>query len=104
MAPRAELEQLMYLVGYSQHVVCGGVKCIPRKCYINVEQKQSSQEGRFIAQKNGVKFGRKPSLSDKQVIELIAEIEQAEIPKAEIAKRYGISKTTLYRVCGEATV
>lgn len=60
-------------------------------------------EGRQRAKENGVKFGRKPVLSESQIASMANEINRGEMPKAEIARRYGISKTTLYRLCLAST-
>lgn len=61
-------------------------------------------EGRLRAKEKGVRFGRKPVLSESQVASMADEIARGEIPKAEIARHYGISKTTLYRLYLASTV
>ncbi|WP_339672007.1 recombinase family protein [Dasania marina] len=55
-------------------------------------------EGIERAKANGTKFGRKKVLSDKQLTELRAEYEKASSSRVELAKRYGISKASLYRL------
>ncbi len=59
-------------------------------------------EGRARAMANGVKFGRSRSLSESQIAALVSEIDSGVIPKTELAKKYKIGTTTLYRVYNEA--
>ncbi len=61
-----------------------------------------TSEGRTRAMAAGVKFGRKPALDDDQVAALVQDIEAGQIPKADLAKKYGIGTTTLYRIYNEA--
>jgi len=59
---------------------------------------ERTAEGRSRAKANGVKFGRRPALDDGQIAALVADIDAGEVPKAELARRYGIGTTTLYRI------
>lgn len=53
-------------------------------------------EGIEDAQKKGVKFGRRPSLSDDEKARL-QEDHKAGIGWRELAERYGVSKATVFR-------
>lgn len=55
--------------------------------------KERQLEGIAIAKANGLYKGRKRSLTDQQ----ISEIRNSSEPKAELARRYGISRETLYQ-------
>lgn len=57
--------------------------------------KERQMEGIKIAQKKGVKFGRKKCLSNDQVEEIKLRIAQGEQKKA-LAQEYNISRQTLY--------
>lgn len=59
---------------------------------------ERTSEGRAMAKKNGVRFGRKPTLSDKQKEELKTEFFNCT-DKELVAKKYGISKSSAYRIC-----
>lgn len=54
-------------------------------------------EGIEEALKNGVKFGRRPSLSDEDKTRL-REDHQSGIGWRELSERYGVSKATVFRV------
>lgn len=54
--------------------------------------------GLKAARARGRKGGRPPKLSTKEVKTIRALLKTAEIPVAEIAKRFGIARSTLYRV------
>ncbi len=56
---------------------------------------ERQREGIAIAKTKGVYKGRKPSLDDAGKAELKALVAQ-KIPKAQIAAKLGISRTTLY--------
>lgn len=56
-------------------------------------------EGIAKAREKGVKFGRKPKLSDAQIEELRAAHRAGEGRQA-LMQRFGVSKTTFYRICG----
>lgn len=59
-------------------------------------------EGIEEALKNGVKFGRRPSLSDDEKSRL-QEDHKAGIGWRELAERYGVSKATIFRAIKENT-
>jgi DNA invertase Pin-like site-specific DNA recombinase len=61
---------------------------------------ERTSEGRALAKKNGVRFGRKPTLNDKQKEELKAEFFNCP-DKELVAKKYGLSKSSAYRICKE---
>lgn len=54
-------------------------------------------EGIEKAVKNGVKFGRRPKLTSKQIDAMKIEFNEGEISKALLADKYGISRASLYR-------
>lgn len=58
--------------------------------------KERQIEGIDLAKKRGVYKGRKPSLSEEQVIDLKQKVENGE-KKTTIAKEFGISRETLYQ-------
>lgn len=58
------------------------------------------QEGIAKAKARGVRFGRKPKLNDRQLKALKAEFESGDVGKAELARKYGISRPSLYRLVG----
>ena len=55
-------------------------------------------EGVERAKEKGVRFGRKPKLTEGQIIELLNADKAGEKPSA-LMKRFGISKATFYRLC-----
>jgi len=57
--------------------------------------RERQAEGIAVAKANGVYRGRKPSLKPEQV-EQARESVAAGVPKAEIARRLGVSRQTLY--------
>ena len=61
---------------------------------------QRAAEGRKAAKERGVKFGAKRKLSDKDVESIKNLILMGE-SKADLAERYGIGRTTLYRLLKE---
>jgi DNA invertase Pin-like site-specific DNA recombinase len=54
-------------------------------------------EGRKRAQERGVRFGRKPKLSDFQIREALARREAGE-PLTDIGRSYGVSHSTISRL------
>jgi DNA invertase Pin-like site-specific DNA recombinase len=56
-----------------------------------------TSEGRKRAQARGVRFGRKPKLSDFQMREALARREAGE-PLADIGRSYGVSHSTISRL------
>jgi DNA invertase Pin-like site-specific DNA recombinase len=57
--------------------------------------RERQREGIAIAKEKGVYKGRKPSLTPDQV-GMIRELVTAGVPKAQIARDFGISRETLY--------
>ena len=60
-------------------------------------------EGTQRAKEKGVRFGRKPKLSENQIAELLAADRAGESSK-ELMQRFGISKATFYRYCPKGAV
>jgi DNA invertase Pin-like site-specific DNA recombinase len=56
-------------------------------------------EGRQRAQARGIKFGRKPKLTQHQIAEAIRRRDAGE-PTREIAKTYNVSHSTISRLFG----
>lgn len=50
------------------------------------------------AKEKGVKFGRNSKLTDQQIAELKQKALIDEVSRAKLAKEYGISRATLYRI------
>lgn len=59
--------------------------------------RERQREGIAIAKKQGKYKGRKPSLNQEQIVEIKKQIE-AGIPKAKIARDYGVARQTLYMI------
>ena len=57
---------------------------------------ERAAEGRKAAMENGVKFGRKNSLSGDEIIEA-KKLALTGLGKKEIGKRLGVSRSTVYR-------
>ena len=55
-------------------------------------------EGKVRAKAKGVKFGRKPSLSPERLAELREKFAR-NVPRAELAKEFGITEGSVYRLC-----
>ena len=55
-------------------------------------------EGRRRAQERGVKFGRKPKLTEHQKREAIRRRDRAGEPIREIARSYNVSHSTISRL------
>lgn len=60
--------------------------------------RERCQEGIAKAKDRGVKFGRRPKLTAKQIEQLKAEFKANEIGRGELAEKYGISRPSLYRL------
>ncbi|WP_312530019.1 recombinase family protein [Comamonas sp.] len=58
------------------------------------------QVGLTSARARGRAGGRKPKLDKKQVHEIKALLRDPDIQVAEVARRYGVSRTTLYKHVG----
>ncbi len=59
--------------------------------------------GLAAARARGRAGGRKPKLDDKQVREIKALLRNPDIKVAEVARLYGVSRTTLYKYVGVIT-
>ncbi len=59
------------------------------------------KEGIEKAKEKGVRFGRKTKLTPKQRLEFQCEFENPPdgVTKTDIAKKYGLSRATGYRIC-----
>lgn len=64
--------------------------------------RERCQEGITKAKDRGVKFGRRPKLSEKQLQQLRSEFQKNEIGRGELAEKYGISRPSLYRLANES--
>jgi len=64
--------------------------------------RERTQAGRERAMAAGVQMGRPPKLSDKDIAKLRAEYNTWTGDKRELAKRWGIGKSTMYRLLGQA--
>lgn len=58
---------------------------------------ERAAEGRKAAMQNGVKFGRKKALGTDEIIE-IKNLVSSGLGKKEVGKRFGVSRSTIYRV------
>lgn len=65
--------------------------------------RERTQAGLAAARARGRSGGRKPKLHEKQVREIKALLRDPEILVAEVARRYGVSRTTLYKHVGVIT-
>ena len=61
--------------------------------------KERSAEGIARAKASGVRFGTRPKLDDSELEALQAEFARHDVDRRDLARRYGISRTTLYRLC-----
>jgi DNA invertase Pin-like site-specific DNA recombinase len=59
--------------------------------------RERTHAGLAAARARGRSGGRKPKLDSKQIKEIKALLRDSSIPVSDIAKRYGISRTTLYK-------
>ncbi|CUB00765.1 recombinase family protein [Thiomonas bhubaneswarensis] len=62
--------------------------------------RERTQAGLAAARARGRAGGRKPKLDDQQVREIKALLRDPDIQVAEVARRYGVSRTTLYKHVG----
>ncbi|AWN11153.1 recombinase family protein [Salmonella enterica subsp. enterica serovar Derby] len=65
--------------------------------------RERTQAGLAAARARGRAGGRKPKLDDQQVREIKALLRDPDIQVAEVARRYGVSRTTLYKHVGVIT-
>ncbi|PRA81769.1 recombinase [Ochrobactrum sp. MYb29] len=59
-----------------------------------------TQAGLTAARARRLSGGRKPILNDRQVREIKALLRDPAIPVCDVAKKYGVSRTTLYKHIG----
>lgn len=62
--------------------------------------RERTHAGLAAARARGRAGGRKPKLDDQQVREIKALLRDPDIQVAEVARRYGVSRTTLYKHVG----
>lgn len=62
--------------------------------------RERTQAGLSAARARGRSGGRKPKLDDRQLREIKALLRDPEIQVADVARRYGVSRTTLYKHVG----
>lgn len=62
--------------------------------------RKRTHAGLAAACARGRSGGRKPKLGEKQVREIKVLLRDPEIPVADVARRYGVSRTTLYKYVG----
>lgn len=61
---------------------------------------ERAAEGISRAKANGVKFGPKRKLGDEQISQLKEELKKPGVNKTGLASKYGVSRSTLYRIDG----
>lgn len=59
--------------------------------------RERTKAGLDAARARGRKGGRKPALNDKQVREIRALLADPQIHVSDVAKKFGVSRTTLYK-------
>jgi len=62
--------------------------------------RERTHAGLTAARARGRAGGRKPKLGEEQVIEIKALLRDPDIQVADVARRYGVSRTTIYKHCG----
>ncbi len=65
--------------------------------------RERTQAGLAAARARGRAGGRKPKLDERQVREIKALLRDPDIHVADVARRYGVSRTTLYKHVGVVT-
>ncbi|MEF3193377.1 MAG: recombinase family protein [Halothiobacillaceae bacterium] len=63
--------------------------------------RERTRAGLQAARVRGRKGGRKPALNQRQVREIRALLADPEIQVTDVARRYGVSRTTLYKHLAE---
>lgn len=58
---------------------------------------ENTANGRAMAKARGVKFGRKPKLNARQIAQ-VAERKANGEPYAQIARSFGVSESTIFRI------
>lgn len=62
--------------------------------------RERTRAGLVAARARGRSGGRKPKLDEKQVREIKALLRDPDIQVADVARRYGVSRTTIYKYVG----
>lgn len=62
--------------------------------------RERTRAGLAAARARGRKGGRKPALDAKQIREIKALLRDPDIQVGDVAKRYGVSRTTIYKHVG----
>ncbi|MNV93562.1 DNA-invertase hin [compost metagenome] len=62
--------------------------------------RERTQAGLAAARARGRSGGRKPKLDEQQIREIKALLRDPDIQVADVARRYGVSRTTIYKHCG----
>jgi len=62
--------------------------------------KERCAEGIAKAKEKAVLFGRRRKLSDEVVCQLKDEYQAGELSRTELARKYDVSRATLYRLVG----
>ncbi|MGI4861087.1 MAG: recombinase family protein [Janthinobacterium lividum] len=62
--------------------------------------RERTQAGLAAARARGRAGGRKPKLDEQQIREIKALLRDPGIQVADVARRYGVSRTTIYKHCG----
>ncbi|NNM69988.1 MAG: recombinase family protein [Gallionella sp.] len=62
--------------------------------------RERTRAGLAAARARGRSGGRKPKLDDQQIREIKALLREPDIQVADVARRYGVSRTTLYKHVG----
>ena len=65
--------------------------------------RERTNAGLAAARARGRTGGRKPKLTDKQIKEIKSLLRDPDAQVADIARRYGVSRTTLYKHVGVVT-
>ncbi|WP_269148855.1 helix-turn-helix domain-containing protein [Acetobacter senegalensis] len=65
--------------------------------------RERTYAGLAAARARGRSGGRKPKLHDKQLREIRALLRDPDIRVADVARRYDVSRTTLYKYVGAIT-
>ncbi|ATG74485.1 recombinase [Zobellella denitrificans] len=65
--------------------------------------RERTQAGLAAARARGRAGGRKPKLDDQQMREIKALLRDPDMRVADVARRYGVSRTTLYKYVGIVT-
>lgn len=65
--------------------------------------RERTHAGLAAARARGRKGGRKPALDEKQIREIKALLRDPEIQVSYVAKRYGVSRATVYKHVGPVT-